>query len=136
MVIPIIGITIQCQGWKASVLSFGRTSQPQVSQQIAAICLRWIHSAVSKRSPGASPAAYVPQSPRVVPVPHFLAVEDVAQPVPLRPALQRHGDHVVGITKFPRFLPPRHRIGTGRQHGVYRIEAPSPPPAFGTLLFY
>ena len=54
---------IQCQGWNASVLSFGRTSQPQVSKQIAAISFLWIHSQVSKRSPGASPAAYEPQSP-------------------------------------------------------------------------
>ena len=38
MVIPTIGMMIQCQGWNATVLSFGRTSQPQVSKQIAAIC--------------------------------------------------------------------------------------------------
>src|SRR5665213_4256517 len=38
MVRPLIGITTQCQGWKASLVSFGRTSQPQVSVQIAAIC--------------------------------------------------------------------------------------------------
>ena len=35
---PIAGITTQCQGWFASVVSFGRTSTPQVSVQIAAIC--------------------------------------------------------------------------------------------------
>ena len=57
MVMPIIGITTQCQGWLASSHSFGRTSQPQVSVQIAAISLPWIHSAVSKARPGASPPA-------------------------------------------------------------------------------
>ena len=38
---PIAGITTQCHGWFASVVSFGRTSTPQVSEQIAAICLSW-----------------------------------------------------------------------------------------------
>ena len=38
---PMAGITTQCQGWFASVVSFGRTSTPQVSVQIAAICLSW-----------------------------------------------------------------------------------------------
>ena len=54
---PIIGITTQCQGWLASVVSLGRTSQPQVSQQIAAISFSKIQSAVSKARPGASPPA-------------------------------------------------------------------------------
>ena len=57
MVMPTMGMMIQCQGWNASVLSFGRTSQPQVSKQIAAISFLWIYSQVSKRRPGASPAA-------------------------------------------------------------------------------
>ena len=35
---PIAGITTQCQGWLASFVSFGRTSQPQVSVISAAIC--------------------------------------------------------------------------------------------------
>ena len=39
MVMPIMGITTQCHGCWASSVSLGRTSQPQVSQQIAAISL-------------------------------------------------------------------------------------------------
>ncbi len=35
------GITTQCHGWFASVVSFGRTSQPQVSMQSAPICFSW-----------------------------------------------------------------------------------------------
>ena len=34
---PMAGITTQCHGWLASFVSFGRTSTPQVSVQIAAI---------------------------------------------------------------------------------------------------
>jgi len=34
-------ITTQCQGWLASLVSFGRTSTPQVSVQMAAISLLW-----------------------------------------------------------------------------------------------
>jgi len=44
------GITIQCQGWLATSDSFGRTSQPQVSAQIAAMSARRIQSAVSNLS--------------------------------------------------------------------------------------
>jgi hypothetical protein len=37
MVSPIAGMTTQCQGWLTSLDSLGRTSMPQVSEQIAAI---------------------------------------------------------------------------------------------------
>ena len=40
MVMPMIGIVIQCQGWlMPGSDSFGRTSQPQVSLASAAICV-------------------------------------------------------------------------------------------------
>ncbi len=52
MLMPIMGITTQCQGWLATLDSFGRTSQPQVSAQIAAMSVRRIQSAVSNRRPG------------------------------------------------------------------------------------
>ena len=40
MVMPMIGMVIQCQGWlMPSSDSLGRTSQPQVSLAIAAISL-------------------------------------------------------------------------------------------------
>src|SRR6476619_3159315 len=56
MVMPMIGMVIQCQGWlMPSSLSFGRTSQPQVSEASAASSVRLIHSKVSKAKPGASP---------------------------------------------------------------------------------
>ena len=31
MLMPIMGMTTQCQGWLAMLVSFGRTSHPQVS---------------------------------------------------------------------------------------------------------
>ena len=41
MVMPMIGIVIQCQGWlMPSSVSFGRTSQPQVSLASAASSVR------------------------------------------------------------------------------------------------
>src|SRR5450432_338302 len=56
MVMPMIGMVIQCQGWlMPSSLSFGRTSQPQVSLASAANSVRLIHSSVSNAKPGASP---------------------------------------------------------------------------------
>src|SRR6266540_655623 len=62
MVMPIIGMVIQCHGWlmPPSVL-FGRTSQPQVSLASAASSVRAIHSSVSKAKPGASPPGYPSQ---------------------------------------------------------------------------
>src|SRR4051794_28989879 len=66
MVMPMIGIVIQCQGWlmPGSVL-LGRTSQPQVSLASAASCVRATHSSVSKAKPGASPPGYPSQLPAV-----------------------------------------------------------------------
>ena len=56
MVMPMIGMVIQCQGWlMPGSVSFGRTSQPQVSVASAASWVRWIQSSVSKEKPGASP---------------------------------------------------------------------------------
>ena len=56
MVMPIMGMVIQCQGWLISGSdSFGRTSHPQVSLASAASSVRLIHSSVSKENPGASP---------------------------------------------------------------------------------
>ena len=212
---PIMGMTTQCQGCDAAFVSLGRTSQPQVSAQIAAISVLRIHSAVSKRSPGALPPAYlfpiclrglkaalhvpgphdhkiafayldalrggaffqfpradavtVPSSrvhshapghvqehaaadhfvlhlfdavlvravgvhePRVVTVPHFFAVENVAQSVPLRTALQRHGHHVVGISYPDGFLAAGHRVRPRRQHGVDGIEAVPPQAVLGPV---
>ena len=37
--VPIAGMTTQCHGWFAASVSFGRTSQPQASVQIAATSL-------------------------------------------------------------------------------------------------
>ena len=56
MVMPMIGMVIQCHGWlMPGSVSFGRTSQPQVSLASAASCVRLIHSSVSNAKPGASP---------------------------------------------------------------------------------
>src|SRR5689334_1652931 len=67
--------------------------------------------------------------PRVVAVPHLVAVEDVAERVPLRAALQRHRDHIVGVTELVGILRAGHGIGAGREHGVDGIEAPAPAGA-------
>ena len=64
MVIPMIGIVIQCHGWlMPGSVSFGRTSQPQVSLASAASSVRLIHSSVSKANPGASSPGYPSQLP-------------------------------------------------------------------------
>ena len=55
---PMIGIVIQCQGWlmfSPSAVSFGRTSQPQVSEASAASSVFCTKSSVSNEKPGASP---------------------------------------------------------------------------------
>ena len=63
---------------------------------------------------------------RVVAVPHLVVEEDMAERVPLRAALERHRDRVVGVADAAAVLPPRHRVGAGRQHGVDRIVAVAP----------
>src|SRR4029078_1348959 len=64
MVMPMIGIVIQCQGWLIPCsLSFGRTSQPHVSLASAANCVSLTKSSVSKENPGASPPGYPSQLP-------------------------------------------------------------------------
>src|SRR5262249_28888235 len=56
MVMPMIGMVIQCHGWlMPGSVSFGRTSQPQVSEASAASSTPLIHSSVSNAKPGASP---------------------------------------------------------------------------------
>src|SRR6476659_7990251 len=56
MVMPMIGMVIQCQGWLIpSSLSLGRTSQPQVSLASAASCVSLTKASVSNENPGASP---------------------------------------------------------------------------------
>src|SRR5262249_21964577 len=60
----------------------------------------------------------------VVAVPHLVFVEDVAEPVPLRAALQRHGHHVVGGADAALVEHAGIGIGAGADHGVNRIGAP------------
>src|ERR1041384_3489562 len=56
MVMPMIGMVIQCHGWlMPGSVSFGRTSQPHVSEASAASCVRWIQPSGSTEQPGASP---------------------------------------------------------------------------------
>ena len=62
----------------------------------------------------------------VVAVPHLVAVEHMAQCIPLRIALQRHRDHVVGIANLDAVLAAGHGVGAGGQHGVDGIEAATP----------
>ena len=60
----MMGMVIQCHGWlMPSSLSFGRTSQPQVSLASAASCVSLTKSSVSKANPGASPPGYPSQLP-------------------------------------------------------------------------
>src|SRR5690606_41723882 len=65
----------------------------------------------------------------IVAVPHFVAVEDVAQAVPLRAALQRHGNRVVGVAQTAFVLVAGDGVGAGGQHGVNGI-VPAAPKAF------
>ena len=59
----------------------------------------------------------------VVAVPHIVLVEHVAEPVPLRAALQRHHHHVVGGADAALVEHARIGVGAGAQHGVQRIDA-------------
>ena len=59
----------------------------------------------------------------VVAVPHPLLIEHVAEPVPLRAALQRHGHHVVGGADAALVEHAGIGVGAGADHGVDRIGA-------------
>ena len=59
----------------------------------------------------------------VVAVPHVVLIEHVAEPVPLRAALQRHGHHVVGGADAALVEHARIGVGAGADHGVDRIGA-------------
>ena len=60
-------------------------------------------------------------------VPGDAVVEDVAEPVPLGRALQRHRDHVVGTADAVReALDAGRGVGAGVEHGVHRV-GPAPP---------
>ena len=61
-------------------------------------------------------------------VPGDAVVEDVAEAVPLRRALQGHRDHVVGAADAVReALDAGGGVGAGVEHGVHRVG--TPPPA-------
>ena len=59
----------------------------------------------------------------IVAVPHGVLIEDVAEPVPLGAALQRHGHHVVGGADAALVEHARIGVGAGAQHGVDRVGA-------------
>ena len=59
----------------------------------------------------------------VVAVPHVVVVHDVAEAVPLRAALQRHDDDVVGAADLAVVEHAGIRVGAGAGHHVDRIEA-------------
>ncbi len=59
----------------------------------------------------------------VVAVPHVVVIHDVAEAVPLRAALQRHDDDVVGAADLAVVEHAGIRIGPGAGHHVYRVEA-------------
>jgi hypothetical protein len=65
----------------------------------------------------------MPHFAAVVAVPHIVFVEDVAEAVPLRAALQRHHHHVVGGTDAALVEHAGIGVGAGAQHGVQRIDA-------------
>jgi len=60
----------------------------------------------------------------IVAIPHVAFIEDVAEPVPLRAALERHGHHVVGGADAALVEHPGIGIGAGADHSVDRIGAP------------
>src|SRR5437879_4060812 len=59
----------------------------------------------------------------VVAVPHRVLVEDVAQAVPLRAALQRHHHHVVGGADAAMVEHAGVGVGAGSQQRVHRVDA-------------
>ncbi len=58
----------------------------------------------------------------VVPVPHVIAVKNVAEPVPLRAALRGHHDHVVRGANFAAVQHARVGVRPGAQHQVDGIK--------------
>src|SRR5690606_9446420 len=63
---------------------------------------------------------------RVVAVPHFFAVKNVTQAIPLRAALQGHGDSVVCVTQAPGVLIACHGICACGQHGMDGVVPVAP----------
>src|SRR6266540_1379629 len=60
----------------------------------------------------------------IVSVPHGVFVEHVAEPVPLRAALERHDHHVVGRADAAVIEHARIRVGARAQHRVHGVDAP------------
>src|SRR6266571_2246246 len=60
----------------------------------------------------------------IVSVPHGVFVENVAEPVPLRAALERHHHHVVGRADAAVVEHARIRVGARAQHRVHGVDAP------------
>ena len=56
-------------------------------------------------------------------VPHVVLIEDVAEPVPLGAALQRHHHHVIGGADAALVEHAGIGIGAGAQHEVQRVDA-------------
>jgi hypothetical protein len=59
----------------------------------------------------------------IVTVPHGVFEEDVAEPVPLRSALERHGHHVIGRANAALVEDAGIGVGAGADHGVDGIAA-------------
>src|SRR5262249_30677406 len=60
----------------------------------------------------------------VVAIPHVAFIEDVAEPIPLRAALERHGHHIIGGADAALVEHTGIGIGAGADHGMDRIGAP------------
>jgi hypothetical protein len=129
-----------CSGWNDWSNSFGRTSKPQVSVATAAISVRCSQVLLRDREPvrqlldaGHLVTVGGDGLRRVPPVPRLAVVEDVAEPVPLGRALQRHRDHVVRPADPVREpLVPEGGVGPGVEHGVHRV-GPPPPAALRSV---
>src|SRR5262249_8047968 len=60
----------------------------------------------------------------VVAIPHVAFIEDVAEPIPLRAALERHGHHIIGGADTALVEHTGIGIGAGADHGMDRVGAP------------
>ena len=69
-----------------------------------------------------------------VAVVHLAPVEDVGQRIPLRAALQRHGDGVVGVAEDREVVLCAQRdVATVLEHGVHGVGPAAEPPALGAV---
>src|SRR5205814_317139 len=109
------------------IVEIGAGDAVTVAKRFLAECARDVeeHTAADHLVLGLFDAAFLRAGggdlAAVVAVPHVVLIEHVAEPIPLRAALQRHGHHIVGGADAALVEHAGIGVGAGAQHGVDRI---------------